>query len=49
MFQDADDAFFQKKLYNKTHVLYKYLPEPTDRQEQSILSTVESIWLTDTS
>jgi len=30
LFDDADDAFFRKILYNKQHVIHTYLPERSD-------------------
>ena len=30
VFDDADDAFFRKILYNKQHVIHTYLPERSD-------------------
>jgi len=30
LFDDADDAFFRKILYNKQHVIDTYLPERSD-------------------
>jgi len=30
LFDDADDAFFRKILYNKQHVIHTYLPEQSD-------------------